>query len=144
MAGWQRQPALVRAVNAMMCALGGASVKLRIPAASDEGTQRELGIAPPVYREAELAPVMVRESESKSKVADRSVRTAQATQIEVLISSSALDALMPAFGVNDGASFLRLVRQIVYGSLVFAVTQVSEERFAGVTYLYRITAVSTQ
>jgi hypothetical protein len=141
MAGWQRQPALVRAVNAMMRALGGGSVTLRLPAGADGGMQRELGIIAPVYQEIELAPVIVRETRSQDpKATERSVRASQASEIEVLISSSALDALIPAFGVADGSSFLELVRQVVYGDVVFAVTQVSAERFAGVAYMYRITA----
>ena len=144
MAGWQRQPALARAVNAMMRAMGGASVKLRIPASADGGTPRELGIAAATYQEAELAPVIVRETQKpKSKAADRSVRATQA-EIEVLISSSGLDSLMPAFGASDATIFLQMAKQIVYGDLVFAVTSVSAERFAGVAYMYRVTAVSTQ
>jgi len=128
MAGWQRQPAMVRAVNALMRALGGASIKLRIPAPTDGGKQRELGIAAAAYQEAELAPAMV--------------RSTSGGQVEVLISSSALDLLMPAFGANDGANFLRQVQQIVYGDLVFTVTGVRAERFAGVEYMYRMTAIS--
>ena len=139
MAAWQRQPALVRAVNAMMRALGGAPVKLRIAAASDAGTQRELGIAAAAYEETELAPVLVR-----TVTADKNVRPTATTQIEVLVASSAVEALIPAFGATDGESFLEMVRQIVYGDLVFAVTQVSAERFAGVAYMYRVTAVSTR
>jgi len=145
MAGWQRQPALARAVNAMMRALGGATVTLRIPAATDGGTQRELGIAAAAYQEAEVAPVLVREvAKSKSKAADEGVRATQAQEIEVLISSSGLDMLMPAFGVTDGTGFLRMAKQIVYAGIVFSVTEVSADRFAGVEYMYRVTAVSTQ
>jgi hypothetical protein len=137
MAVERRQPALARAANAMMRALGGAAVKLRIPVASTGGTRRELGIAPPMYQEIELAPVIVRET-----TADKNVRPTETfvVQIEVLISSSALDNVMPGFGATDGRSFLNSVQQIVYGELVFAVTEVSEDRFAGVAYMYHVTA----
>ncbi len=141
MAGWQRQPALVRAVNSMMRALGGATISLRFPAASDGGTQRELGITAATLQEAELGPVVVRES---AESADKRVRGTQPRQIEALISSSTLDARLPAFGMNDGLSFLRHAQQLVYGGLVFTVTSVSAERFAGVTYMYRVAAVSNQ
>lgn len=132
MAGAGSQPALARAVNAMMRAMGGAAVKLRMPAATTSGTQRELGIVGSSYQEAEITPVIVRTPASKGET----------EQIEVLISSSALDALMPEFGATDGWSFLRMTQQIVYADRVFAVTGVSAERFAGVAYLYRVTATS--
>ena len=133
MAGGRRQPALVRAVNAMMRALGGASVKLRTPVASASGIERELGIDPSAYQEAQLAPVIVRNLNEKDG----------RQQIEVLISSSALDTLMPAVGTNDGWGLLRQVEQIVYADLVFAVTDVSADRFAGVAYMYHVTAVAS-
>ena len=128
----RRQPALARAVNAMMRALGGASVKLRMPVASTSGVQRELGIAASAYQEVQLAPVIVR------NLKERDGRR----QIEVLISSSVLDTLTPAVGAADGWGFLRQVEQIVNADLVFAVTDVSADQFAGVAYLYHLTAVA--
>jgi len=135
MAGERRQPALARAANAMMRALGGASVKLRIPVASTAGTQRELGIAASVYQEVQLGPVIVRET-----AADKTVHS---SQIEVLISSSTLDSVMPAFGETDARTFLQQVEQVVYAGRVFRVTDLSEDRFAGVAYLYHLTAVAS-
>lgn len=122
---------MTRVVNAMMRALGGASVKLRTPVASTSGVQRELGIAASAYQEAQLAPVVVRDLK---EVNGRE-------QIEVLISPSALDATMPAVGVSDGWTFLQQVEQIVYAERVFAVTDLSADRFAGVAYMYHVTAV---
>lgn len=138
MAGERRQPALARAANAMMRALGSSAVKLRIPVASTGGTQRELGLAPSLLQEAEVAPVIVRET---TAAADKNVRP---TQIEVLISSSTLDGVMPAFGATDGRTFLEGVQQVVYAGQVFEVTEVSEDRFAGVAYMYHVTAVAAE
>ena len=134
MAGWRRQPALARAVNAMMRALGGAAVTLRLPAAATGGTQREIGATGSTYQEVQLAPVLVRGLARKDGRA----------QVELLVASNALDQLMPALGATDGFVFLRGVEQIVYGGCVFAVTNVSADRFAGVAYLYHVTAVSNQ
>ena len=139
MAGGRRQPALVRAVNAMMQALGGASVRLRIPVASASGIQRELGIVASAYQEVQVAPVVVRAAEETADAR----RNAHITQIEVLISPTALDAITPAVGVADGSTFLRNVEQIVYGERVFSVTDVSADRFAGVAYLYHVMAVAS-
>ena len=52
-------------------------------------------------------------------------------------------ALLPAFGMSDGSGFLRQAQQFVYEGMVFTVTDVSEERFAGVAYMYRVAAVSS-
>jgi hypothetical protein len=133
MAEGRRQPALARAVNSMMRALGGACVTLRTPVASSDGLNRELGITASLYQDAQVAPVIVRD------VAEKDGRQ----QIEVLISSAALDALMPAVGVADKWEFLRSVEQVVYAQRTFAVTDVSADRFAGVAYLFHVTAVAS-
>lgn len=133
MAGERRQPALARAANAMMRALGGTSLQLRFPVASTDGTQRELGIAASVYQEVQLAPVIVR---ALKEAAGR-------RQIEVLIAAGTLDATIAAFGATDGANLLEQVEQVVYAGQVFCVTDVSEDRFAGVAYMHHLTAVAS-
>ncbi len=138
MAVERRQPALARAANAMMRALGGSAIKLRIPVASTGGTQRELGIAPAVFQEAEVAPVIVRETITS---ANKKVGATEA-EIEVLISSTTLDGVMPGFGATDGRAFLNGAEQVVYAGQVFVITEVSEDRFAGVAYMYHVTAVA--
>ena len=130
MAVGKRQPALARAADAMARALGGSTVTLRIPVATTGGTLRELGVAPSAFQEVEVGPVVVRalsDAESKHRV-------------ELLIAASTLDGVMPGFGATDGRAFLEGVQQVVYANQVFAVTEVSEDRFAGVAYMYHVTA----
>lgn len=131
MTKWQRQTALVRAVNGMMRALGGTWVKLRLPGGGAPGEERELGMTPAVYQEVELGPVVVR------AVPSRDGRE----RVQALISANALDLLMPAFGETKGRKFLEQVSAIVYGNGVFQVTAVSAEKFGGLEYLYRVDAV---
>ena len=133
MAGTGRQPALARAVNAMMRALGGACVTLRTPLASPDGVNRELGITASLDQDVQVSPVIVRE------LAEKDGRQ----QIEVLISANALDDVTPAVGMADKLSFLRSVEQVAFGGATFAVTDVSADRFAGVAYLFHVTAVSS-
>jgi len=130
MDGKHRQPAMARAVNAMMRALGGATVSLRIPASGIEGLERELGITATTYQEFELSPVVFRNAGIKDG----------REQVEVLVSSIALDALVPACGVPNGMDLLNKVQAIVSGERVFVVTGISVERFAGVEYMYRLAA----
>jgi hypothetical protein len=126
-----RQSALVRAVNAMIRAMGGASMKLRIAAAST-GSGRELGVEAPLVQELQISPVIVRSLS----------RSGNERTVEVVISSSVLEGILLAYGSTDGAAFLRSAEQVLYGEDVFAITDVKVERFAGVEYLYRIRAAS--
>lgn len=140
MAGERRSPALVRAVDALMRCLGGASVKLRIPVATTSGIQRELGIAASAYEEVTVAPVIVRHFQGLQSAA-KEVDARE--EIEIQISPSALNAVTPAVGMDDGFTFLRSVEQVVYAGRVFAVSDVSADRFAGVAYMYHVTAVAS-
>jgi len=140
MAGERRSPALVRAVNALMRSLGGASVKLRVPVATADGLQRELGVAASAYAEVQVAPVMVRHFQSLESAAKE---VDGREEIEIQISPSALDAVTPSVGIADGWTFLRTVQQVVYAERVYAVTDVSADRFAGVAYMYHMTAVAS-
>lgn len=140
MAGGRRQPALVRAVNALMRALGSTSVRLRIPVANTSGVQRELGIAESTYQEAQVAPVVVRHFQGVNGPAKK---VGGREEIEVLISPAALDDLTTAVGIDDGWTFLRSVEQVAHADRVFSVTDVSADRFAGLAYMYRVTAVAS-
>jgi len=126
----QRQSALVRAVNGMMRALGGTTVKLRFPNGGAAGTERELGIAAAVCQEVELGPVVLRNVASKD---GREV-------VQMLVSASALDLLIPAMGATSGRDFLKQVQSIVYAERVFVVTEVSAESFGGLEYMFRVSA----
>jgi len=140
MAAGRRQPALVRAVNALTRALGGASVKLRLPVANASGVQRELGITGSAYQEVQVAPVVVRHLQGTVGPAKE---VDGREEIEVLISPTALDAITPAVGIDDGWTFLCGVEQVVHADRVFCVTDVSADRFAGVAYMYHVTAVAS-
>jgi hypothetical protein len=127
-----RQPAMARAVNALTRALGGATVKLRVATTAVEGLERELGLTATSYEELELSPVIWRYDGMKK----------EREQMEMLVSSNALDLLMPASVVANGLDFLKRVQAIEFGERVYVVTEVSAERFAGVEYLYRVKAQS--
>ena len=134
MDGKQRQPALARAADAMVRALGGAAVSLRFASGAPQGLERELGLTATTYQELELAPVVL-----------RSMRRKEAREgVELLVSSHALDTLMPACGVANGMELLKRVQAIVSNGRVFVVTGVSAESFAGLEYMYRLTAVEDE
>lgn len=130
MTNQQKQTALIRAVNGMMRAMGGTTVKLRVANGTAAGTERELGMTGPAYQEVELGPVVVRNLARKD-----SVRT-----IQVLVSASALDQLMPAMGATSGRQFLEKVSAIVVGEDVFQMMSVDTESFGGLEYMFRVNA----
>jgi hypothetical protein len=128
----QRQTAMIRAANALTRALGGATVTLRVVSSATEGWERELGVTPAEFQEMELSPVVLRHKD---------VSEDGRARVEMLVSVHALDALMPACGMADAMEFLKRVRSIASGGRVFVVTGISAQRFAGVEYLYRLSAV---
>jgi hypothetical protein len=128
-----RQRVLVRAVNAMIRAIGGAAVKIRlVSAGTASNLERELGVIAAVRDEMEIAPVVV-----------RSVGVTQGRErIEVLISTSTLEPLMLAHGVTDGRDWLRTSDRLVYEGRAFSVIAVESESFAGLEYMYRVEAAA--
>lgn len=125
-----RQSMLARAVNAMVRAMGGGAVKLRMPT-SAAGLERELGIAAPTTEEVEVSPVVVRELGLKDG----------RVQVQVLISANSMQPVMDARGTVNGLALLRSVESMAYGERVFRVMAVSAETFAGMEYLWRMTGV---
>ncbi len=125
-----RQTMLARAVNAMVRAMGGGSVKLRIPTATG-GLERELGMTAQLAEEIAVGPVVVREFSLKDGRA----------QVQLLISASSMQAVMDARGEVSGLAMLKSVESLVYCEREFRVTGVTAETFVGMEYLWRIEAV---
>lgn len=121
---------LVRAVNAMMRALGGATVQLRVPTNATSGIDRELGLSPALLDEIELAPVVVRNLATKDGRA----------QIEVLMSANGLDAVLAARGGGCARNLLKTVESVRHHGRLFQVTELSADSFAGLEYMFRIKA----
>jgi hypothetical protein len=128
--GQGRQSVLARAVNAMVRAMGGGSVQLRIPTAVP-GLQRELGMAAQLSEEMEVGPVVVRELERKNGRAG----------VQVLISSGVLQPHLDARGETSGLALLKQVESIAYGERVFSVTDVNAETFGGLEYMWRLSGM---
>ena len=123
-----RQPVLVRAVNALMRAVGGAEVTLRVAASAPSGLERELGISAATPEEVTLAPVVVRSLAVKDG----------RESVEVLVSRSALER-----NGRDPGEVVKAATEVVHRGKVFYVTSVTAERFAGIEYMYRLTAVAS-
>ena len=129
-----RESVLVRAVDSMLRALGGTEVTLRFPqpAAGDE-RQAELGLVAHGSQEARIAPVVV-----NRKLPERG---SMKRQVEVLISSSTMAQLVQQRGEQDARAALKSAISVDYAGTTWSVAEVDAETFAGIEYLYRVTAV---
>lgn len=128
----RQQSAIVRATNAMIRALGGTTVTLRVPSNGTAGAERELGLSPAMYQEVELSPVVVRWLEPKDS----------RRRVQVLVPMAALEKATSGFGAMTGREFLAQASAVVFGEQVFQITEASAESFGGLEYIFRITASS--
>lgn len=119
-----RGPALARAAEAMLRALGGSEIKLRCPvaAASDEQA-RQLGLEAPATEDISIAPVVVR---------------ASGDAVELLIAPSSVAQYMQDRG-QTADQFFAAVVGVLHGGRELCVRLFHVEHFAGAEYLYRLT-----
>ena len=124
----------VRAAEAMLEALGGTQATLLFPAAGlpgDAGSQ--LGMLDPGVVQAPIAPVIVRELPTESNGPRR--------RIELVMGRSALSDVLSQRNVASGEVLLQTALGVLWQGEVFHIEGFVIERFAGVEYLYRVTAV---
>lgn len=118
-------PAFIRAADAMLRALGGTSVILRI--AVTGGPATGLGTAPPLTEDIALAPAAVR-------------ALPDAGRVEVLLSASALRHAAQKRGLASADELLAVTLRLLHAGSEMVLDEISSETFAGVPYLYRISA----
>ncbi|HXZ78500.1 MAG TPA: hypothetical protein VEG30_01125 [Terriglobales bacterium] len=124
-----RENAAMRATEAMLRALGGASIILRLPApASAASIPQELGIDPPATDDVELFPVIVRDL---GKHAGRH-------RFELLIAAKTLQALVESRGESFCTSLLNAAAGFVREGKLLILADVRAVWFAGAECLLRV------
>jgi hypothetical protein len=128
--GAARALSLGRAAEAMLRALGGGEVRLRLPLnlAAAEPQRAALGLDGPAVEEVALAPVVV-----------RAVTAAGEARFELLLPATRLQALAAERGLKAEALLQRALG-FVQGDRLLRVAHFTAETFAGLPYLYRVTA----
>ena len=122
-----RGPALARAAEAMLRALGGTEVKFRCPSGAAEDEQaRQLGMEAPGTEDISIAPVVVRSS---------------GEALELLIAPSSVAPYMQDRG-QTAEQFFDAILAVVHGGRELRVQLFHVEQFAGAEYLYRVTVVA--
>jgi hypothetical protein len=126
--------AALRAVEALLRALGKDSVSLLVPAtatASDAGGQ--LGLVDPGVQEVIVSPVLARELRT-GKVGPR-------RRIEFTMPASAIAAQLPALGMGSAEDLFGAMLALNYGGDLFYVESVTSESCAGTVCFYVVSAV---
>ena len=122
-----RGPAIARAAEAMLRALGGTDVTFRFPvSAAAEQQARQLGLDAPVTQDISISPVVVR---------------ASGDGVELLIAPSSIAPYMQDRGYS-AEQFFSSIFLVLHGGREYRVKSFQADHFAGSAYLYRITVVT--
>lgn len=123
--------AMARGAEAMLRAVGATSVHV-IREAQVTGTlqQRQLGQAQPQYDDVIVGPAVIDV---------QSVPPAE-MKVHVLLPARAVRKLAEQESAGDGNAWLTSARGIQFEGKLLRITEVKAELFAGVEYLYRVTA----
>ena len=123
--------ALARTAEAMLRALGGETVTVLFPIATDaSGTSSELGLTPAAVEEVAFAPVVVRALAPEDGRARR----------ELVFAASAIAAQAESRAASAEALFHSAVGVVHEGRLL-RIAAVTPELFAGSASLYRVVAI---
>ena len=125
----------VRAAEAMLRTLGGTEVVLLFAAARLPGDpSSELGLVDPGVEQAAISPVIVREMTTENSGPRR--------RIELLAGRSTMAEQVSQRNVSSADVLFETALGVVYQGEMFHIEGFVVERFAGVAYLYRVSAVS--
>jgi hypothetical protein len=127
--------AAVRAAEAMLQTLGGTEVVLLFASAGLPGDPAgELGLVDPGVEQVAIAPVIVKELTTENSGPRR--------RIELMAGRSSLAEQVSQRNVSCGEVLFETALGVVYQGQVFHIEGFVVERFAGVAYLYRVSAVA--
>jgi hypothetical protein len=125
-----RAAAALRMADALLRALGGVPVSLRLPAnIADPSINGELGLSAPVFQDVALCPVIVRDLSNNKQ-----------QRFELLISGLAIAAQVELENVGSADALFASALGILHGDDLLQIQSVAADEFAGTPYLYRVIA----
>ncbi len=123
--------AMARNTEAVLRAVGATTVHvLRLGALTGTLQQRQLGQTEPQYDDIAIGPAFV----SVESVPP------QAMKLTAVLPARVVNQHAEQEGAASGAQWLATARGILYQGTLLRITDVKAELFAGVEYLYRVTA----
>lgn len=126
-----RHQAVRRGADAMLRAMGGIQITLRIADPSTGDSNSQLGITPPTSSDIQISPAVVRPVDPMPDGSQR---------IQVLLSTKALQPIADSYGVTDIPTWLLGSQGLVYQGQLMPIRSVASSSFAGCDYLYLLTA----
>jgi hypothetical protein len=134
--------AAVRAADALLRGVGGRRVLLRVPApgiAGDDGEQ--LGVATPEFQDSPLWPVVCRRVRARMAPAgalETGAAAGRATQYELLVSATAVNALVGSLAYESAAVLFRDAFGVLVDEVLMEVESATWSEVGGAPYLYRL------
>lgn len=124
--------AAARAADVLLRGVGGRTVMLRMPAPASAGDVTEqLGLETPLFQDVELSPVVFRKARA-------SVTEGKAAKWELMISATAVEALVGSLGYSAAEVLFSTAFGVLVDGVLMTVVSATESEANGVPYLYRL------
>jgi len=124
--------ATARAADALLRGAGGRTVLLRMPAPAGAGDVAEqLGLETPQFQDVELAPVVFRRARANAT-------EGKAARREVLVSATAVEALVGSLGYSAAAVLFATAFGVLVDGVLMTVESVTDSEVFGKPYLYHL------
>ncbi len=121
-----------RAADALLRSGGGRSVLLRIPSPGTPGDATEqLGLASPSFQDVELAPAVIRKARA-------TVASEKAPRWEVLLSATAVDALVGSLAYESGRVLFAQAFGLLIDGTLLEIEAATVSQIFGSPYVYRL------
>ena len=126
--------AVLRAAEAMLRTLGGATVSFVFPAAQmPDDPAAQLGLVDPETEEVAFSPVVVRSLPASNSGPRR--------RLEILLSGGAVSDAVVEKNVASASAFFDSALGVMHNGVLLHIEGMTTEYFAGTAYLYRVVAV---
>jgi hypothetical protein len=121
-----------RVADVLLRAVGGRSVKLRMPApAVPADVTEQLGIATPQFQDLTLAPVAFRKARA-------TVAQGKAAKCELLVSASAIETLVASLAFSSANLLFAQACGVLVDDELLEIDSATGEQIFGSPYVYRL------
>jgi hypothetical protein len=127
--------AAVRAADALLRTLGGATISVRVPlGVVADGSANELGLAGAATEDVALSPVVVRRATGARLGQTKNVRG----RVELLISATSLATAKDIIDAAASEAFFDSALGVIHDGILKRIVSFAVEDFGGMPYLYRV------
>lgn len=136
--------AAIRAADTLLRGVGGREVFLRSPAPAipdDDGEQ--LGLSVPQFQDSSIAPVVYRRLRPRLPSSPATANS-QAPQYELLISATAINALIGSIAYSSAATLFAIAYGVLIDGTLLEIESATYSELGGAPYLYRLLLRSPQ